>query len=117
MTSMDVAWRLALLGSGQSLFLSPNTASVLTRIEMHHTGITSGMLATSRNLGMLGGVAFAGMIFMTFYSMLSGGLELKEFTSEQTLVFMQSFRVTLGGAALLAFVGAGLSWKREGGNC
>ncbi len=112
-TSLDVAWRLALLGTGQSIFLSPNTASVLARIATKHTGITSGMLATSRNLGMLSGVALAGMIFMTFYSYFSGGLDMKEFTSEQTSVFMRSFKMTLTGAALLALAGGVLSWKRE----
>ncbi len=112
-STFDVAWRLALLGTGQSVFLSPNTASVLGSISTKHTGITSGMLATSRNLGMLSGVALAGMIFMTFYSYFSGGLELKEFSPDQTTIFMRSFRVTLAGSALLALAGGILSWKRE----
>ncbi len=112
-SALDVAWRLALLGTGQSIFLSPNTASVLSRIQRQYTGVTSGMLATSRNLGMLAGVAMAGMIFMSFYSHLSGGQDLKDFSLEQASIFMKSFRVTLIGAALISFVGGILSWQRD----
>jgi MFS family permease len=112
-SAISVSWRLALLGAGQSIFLSPNTASVLSRINMEQTGVTSGMIATSRNLGMLVGVALSGFIFMSFYYYLSGGLDVKEFTMEQMDNFMMAFRLTLGGAAIIALTGSLISWNRE----
>lgn len=111
-TPFDVAWRLCLLGTGKSIFLSPNTASVLAEVERRFTGVTSGMLATSRNLGMLGGVALAGMVFMGVYSLLGGGDNLTVFTEGQPEIFMTSFRLTLGGAACIALSGSLLSWLR-----
>ena len=111
----DIAWRLALLGTGQSIFLSPNTASVLARIEAEYTGITSGVLATSRNIGMLLGAAIAGMALSAFFSSFSGGLDLKDYSSLQVHSFMQAYRGTLGIAALIALSGAVLSALREAG--
>ena len=112
-TPFEIAWRLALLGMGQSIFLSPNTASVLARIEKEHTGITSGMLATSRNIGMLTGVAIAGMAFTSLFFIFSGGLDLKEYSALQENAFMHAFQSTLGIAALLALIGGILSVMRE----
>jgi hypothetical protein len=112
-TPVDIAWRLAMLGTGQSLFLSPNTASALARIEKQHSGITSGMLATARNIGMLLGVAFSGMVFGLFFSYFSGGYELKQFALYDTGAFMHAFQITLGGAALLAMLGGVISVMRK----
>jgi EmrB/QacA subfamily drug resistance transporter len=109
----DIAWRLSLLGTGQSIFLSPNTASVLAGIEREYSGITSGMLATSRNIGMLAGVAIAGMAFTAFFSIFSGGLDLKEFSILQIDAFMHAFQGTLGLAVLVALTGGVLSAFRE----
>lgn len=111
-TMLDVGWRLALLGAGQALFLSPNTASVLTTVDPHHLGITSGMLATARNLGMLAGVTLAGLIFGAVFSWLSGGLDLKDFSPVHTAVFIHSLQISFGLTALLAMAGALLSSRR-----
>jgi predicted MFS family arabinose efflux permease len=111
-TSIDVAWRLILLGAGQALFLSPNTASVLTTAHAHQIGITSGMLATVRNLGMLVGVTLAGLIFGELFSLLSGGLDLKDFSSGHTEVFIQSLRISFGLTAAMAMAGVLLSSRR-----
>ena len=112
-TPYDLAWRLSLLGTGQAIFLSPNTASVLAGIEKEYTGITSGMLATSRNIGMLAGVSIAGMAFTAFFSFFSGGLDLKDYSNLQVNAFMHAFQGTLGLAALLAMTGAILSALRK----
>ncbi len=111
-TGFDVAWRLALLGAGQALFLSPNTASVLTSAHPHHIGITSGMLATVRNLGMLVGVTLAGLVFGEIFSFLSGGLDLKDFTSGNTATIIQSLRISFGLTAVVAMAGTLLSSRR-----
>ncbi|MDR3631526.1 MAG: MFS transporter [Desulfocapsaceae bacterium] len=109
----DVAWRLALLGAGQSIFLSPNTASVLAAVDVRHTGIASGILATSRNIGMLMGVALAGMVFSTLFSHFTGGLDLKEYSGRQGPSFLLAFRYTLAAGAMLAFIGGFVSVQRR----
>jgi len=111
-TVMDVAWRLTLLGTGQALFLSPNSASVLASVDPHRIGVTSGMLATARNLGMLAGVALAGLVFGKMFFWLSGGLDVKEFSLDHTAAFIQSLRITFGLSAGLTLIGALLSGRR-----
>jgi len=108
----DVAWRLTLLGVGQALFLSPNSASVLANVDPHRIGVTSGMLATARNMGMLAGVALAGLVFGKMFFWLSGGLDVKEFSLEHTTAFIQSLRMSFGLTAFLALIGALLSSRR-----
>ena len=110
---IDVAWRLTLLGAGQALFLSPNSASVLATVDSRHIGITSGMLATARNLGMLVGVTLAGLIFREVFSFLSGGLDVKDFSSVHTTAFIRSLQISFGLTAAVAMIGALLSGKRE----
>lgn len=112
-TALDVAWRLALLGAGQALFLSPNTASVLVTADPHHIGVTSGMLATVRNLGMLAGVTLAGLVFGEAFSYLSGGVDVKDFNSGHTAVFLQSLQISFGLAAVVAMTGVLLSGRRQ----
>lgn len=108
----DVAWRLTLLGIGQSLFLSPNSASVLASVDPHRIGVTSAMLATARNLGMLAGVTLAGLVFGKMFFWLTGGLDVKEFSPGHTVAFMQSLRITFGLTAILAMIGVLLSSRR-----
>lgn len=109
----DIAWRLALLGCGQSIFLSPNSASVLSRVTFQDTGITSGMLATCRNLGMLLGVALVGMIFSNLFEYFTGGILLRDYTAVHLQSFMRAFKYTLLVAALIAVCTAGLSLRRN----
>jgi len=112
-TLFQIGWRMSLLGCGQSIFLSPNTASVLSKVSIVHTGITAGMLATCRNLGMLIGVAMVGLIFSILYFHFSGGYNLKEYTVQYQPAFLQAFRFTLMLASGLAFATAYLSFQRE----
>lgn len=113
--TLDIAWRLALLGCGQALFLSPNSAEVLASVRPNQVGISSGLLATARNLGMLLGVTLAGLLFGMLFSKLTGGFDLKEFKPEHAGSFMTAFTVTLGITATLSLVGAILSGLRHTG--
>lgn len=112
----DVAWRLMLLGGGQALFLSPNSAEVLKNVKSEQAGISSGMLATARNLGMLSGVTLAGTLFGFFFSHLSGGFDLKQFQPQQAGAFMGALKITFAITALLSLVGAILSGFRRPGD-
>lgn len=111
-SSFDVMWRLALLGAGQSIFLSPNSASVLSRVDGKYIGIASGILATSRNLGMLFGVALAGMVFGFLFLLFSGGADLNGFELRHIPAFIRSLHFSFLVAAFISFVGATISTFR-----
>lgn len=108
-----IAWSLALLGCGQSIFLSPNSASVLSRVAVEDTGTTAGVLATSRNLGMLLGVALVTLIFSTLFSSFSGGVQLNDYTPDHMPAFLRAFRYSLLIAAAISFGSALLSLIRR----
>jgi MFS family permease len=100
-TFVDMAWRLALAGIGIAVFISPNSAAALSAVPPRHRGIASGAVATARNLGMVIGVALAGLIFNSTFRQLSGGHDLKLYTPALAPVFMAAFqRAMLAGAAV-----------------
>lgn len=102
-TSMDMAWRLALAGIGIAVFISPNSAAAMSAVPPRHRGIASGSVATARNLGMVIGVASAGLIFNSTFRQLNGGRDLKIYTPALEHSFMASFqRAMLVGAAVAA---------------
>ena len=107
-----VAARLVFLGVGQAIFLSPNSASVLGRMGDKNSGTAAALLATARNLGMMLGVALAGLFFSFFFRKITGGVELKEYS----MVHAQSFCMALRSSFLLiSIAGFGaviLSWQR-----
>ncbi|HID70340.1 MAG TPA: MFS transporter [Desulfobacterales bacterium] len=111
-SAVSVAWRLAFLGCGQALFLSPNSATVLQNVKPGQTGVSSGMLATARNLGMLLGVSVAGLLFGMIFFRLSGGLDLKQYSPEQVQNFMLALRITFSITAVFSLIGAILSSLR-----
>ncbi|HSL40607.1 MAG TPA: MFS transporter [Desulforhopalus sp.] len=103
---------LALLGAGQSIFLTPNSASVLGRVDEQYLGVSAGILATARNFGMVSGAALALALFSFFLSSYGGGLSLSDFTAADRQVFLHALRATFAGMAGLAVVGALLSLCR-----
>jgi EmrB/QacA subfamily drug resistance transporter len=54
---------LATAGFGTGIFISPNTSALLGSAPRQRQGIASGILATSRNVGMVLGIGMAGAIF------------------------------------------------------
>jgi len=107
-----IAGTLILLGFGQALFLSPNSASVLARVDRKQTGSAAALLATARNLGMLMGIAQAGLLFSLFFREITEGLDLRDFTPRHTVAFLTALRWTLQAAALTGLMGAACSWLR-----
>ncbi len=112
-TPMEIAVKLALLGAGQSIFLSPNSASVLSRVSEEYLGITSGILATARNLGMVTGATLAAALFSWWYSFFSGGGKLGQYTAAESVSFLLALRATFVLTACLAFLGCFLSAGRR----
>jgi len=110
-----VAINLALLGAGQSIFLSPNSASVLSRVSDRYAGITAGILATARNFGMVIGTTFATILFTFFLRHYGNGLELTDYsaTTANQMSFLEALRTTFMIVAAGVFLGSILSFTRE----
>jgi len=103
---------LALLGAGQALFLSPNSAAVLAHTPLNRTGTAAALLAAARNLGMLLGISMATLIFARIFSQGTGGLDLRDYRPEQAGAFLAALRGALIAAAIVGLAGAALSWSR-----
>lgn len=67
---LDIVVRLAVTGLGIGVFISPNTSALMGAAPRERQGIASGVLATSRNMGMVLGVGYAGAIFTTKLGLL-----------------------------------------------
>jgi EmrB/QacA subfamily drug resistance transporter len=109
---VTIALLLALLGSGQAMFLSPNSAAALAGVNHEQAGITSSLLATARNMGMLAGTALAGLFFSFSFSQLTGGLDMKDFTPELAPQFIAALQHSFKIAALIAAIAMAASWWR-----
>lgn len=112
-STTEIAAKLALLGAGQAIFLSPNSASVLSRVRENYLGISSGILATARNLGMVTGATLAAALFSWWYGFFSGGNRLGEYAAVDGDSFLLALRVTFILTAALAFSGCCLSAGRR----
>ena len=110
---LEITLKLALLGAGQSIFLSPNSASVLSQVSEKYLGITAGILATARNLGMVAGATLAAALFSWCYSVFSGGETLTEYAAVDTGSFILAMRMTFIFSACVSFLGCLLSFKRR----
>ena len=67
-TMGDVLWRLALLGVGAALFQSPVNRALMSNTPSGESGVTSSIIVTTRNLGMVFAVCFAGILLNTAIS-------------------------------------------------
>jgi len=109
---VSIAWRLALTGIGTSIFIPPNSAAAMSAIAPQRRGIASGTVATARNLGMVIGVAVAGLTFNSIFSSLSGGLTLKMYRPELESFFITSFQYAMLVSGAIAGIGAVVSYLR-----
>lgn len=94
---------LALFGLGTGLFQSPNNSAVLGSVPKHYLGIAGGVLTTTRNLGMVLGIAFGASVFAARHQayILRGFWE----TSAYLLALRDSYLL----AAIVAFAAVPLS--------
>lgn len=111
-TTMDMAWRLALAGIGIAVFISPNSAAAMSAVPARHRGIASGSVATARNLGMMIGVASAGLIFNSTFRSLNGGRDLKIYSPALEAPFMAAFRNAMLAGAAVAALGIVVAYLR-----
>jgi EmrB/QacA subfamily drug resistance transporter len=107
-----VVWRLALAGMGISLFVSPNSTAAMGAIPANRRGIASAAVATARNLGMVVGVALAGLIFTGTFTSLNHGIPFKIYTPDVKPFFMAGFHRAMAAGSLMACLGGVLSFLR-----
>ena len=108
----EVTVKLALLGAGQSVFLSPNSASVLSQVSDEYAGITAGILATARNFGMVAGATLAAALFSWWFTFYSGGVQLADYTLSDRNAFILALQTTFLMSACLALLAGILSVRR-----
>ncbi|MBU1344490.1 MAG: MFS transporter, partial [Proteobacteria bacterium] len=112
MGSLSILWRIALAGIGTALYVSPNNTAIMSCVPLSRRGIASGAVATARNVGMVIGVALAGLIFSTSFSGLTNGTTLENYAAVMEPFFMISFKRTMMMGAALSFFGIFVTFAR-----
>lgn len=74
----EIEWRLAVIGIGQAIFISPNNGTLLKSSPRAKLGLASGALATSRTIGQSVSIALAGAIFAAAGGTNAGHVLLQE---------------------------------------
>ncbi len=108
----QILWRIALAGIGTALFVSPNNTTTMSHVPAQRRGIASAAVATARNIGMVMGVALAGLVFNSSFLAMTGGATLEEYTGSMKLFFMASFQRVMVTGMVLAGVGMVVTWAR-----
>ena len=112
MDVLSILWRIALAGIGTALFVPPNNTAIMSCVQSSRRGIASGAVATARNIGMVIGVALAGLIFTTSFSTLTKGSTLENYLPAMEPFFMSSFKQTMLMGAVLSGFGIGVTFAR-----
>jgi DHA2 family multidrug resistance protein-like MFS transporter len=95
---LDIAWRLAICGTGFGFFQSPNNRLLIGSAPPDRAGAGSGMVSTARLVGQTVGSALVAVVF---------GL-----THNQPDPLALGTHVAIGLAAFFAALGTALSWAR-----
>ncbi|MQY08774.1 MFS transporter [Actinomadura macrotermitis] len=90
----DVWWRLALIGTGFALTMSPLTGAAIQAVGPQEGGLASGVSSTTRQIGAVLGVAVLGAVVRTRQS---GGASFEEGLDS---AFIAAGAVTLATAVL-----------------
>jgi DHA2 family multidrug resistance protein-like MFS transporter len=95
---LDIAWRLAVCGTGFGFFQSPNNRLLIGSAPPDRAGAGSGMVSTARLVGQTTGSALVAVVFGLTHG------------SPDPLVL--GTHVAIGLAACFAALGTALSWAR-----
>ena len=104
---------LAAVGAGQSIFLSPNSASVLLKTCEESLGATAGILATARNFGMVFGATASTVLFSYFSNEqmgISGAIAMGMLSDEHVV---EALGLTFKCLAGLSFTAVLISLQRD----
>ncbi len=95
---LDIAWRMAVCGTGFGFFQSPNNRLLIGSAPPDRAGVGSGMVSTARLIGQTTGSALVAVVF---------GL-----TRDTVEPVVLGSHLAIGLAAGLAALGTALSWAR-----
>jgi len=79
-----------IMGIGNGLFQSPSNNAIMTSVNKEELGIASGILALSRNMGNILGVAVTITLFETFRELFEKHGQLND------IAFLNSYHTTMG---------------------
>ncbi|MCX4664177.1 DHA2 family efflux MFS transporter permease subunit [Streptomyces uncialis] len=99
-----VWWRLAVTSVGFALAMSPLTGAAIQAVGTHESGLASGVISTTRQIGAVLGVAVLGAVVRTRQS---GGAS---FEAALSSAFVVAGAVTLAGAVVTGL----WLWTRRG---
>jgi EmrB/QacA subfamily drug resistance transporter len=102
---LDVVWRLAFASLGSGMFQSPNNSAIMGSVPPRYLGISSGVLAAMRNVGMVMGIAMAGLVLYTIAPSVAS-MHPGSFTGSQIQEFMTGLRWAYVTGAILAAIAA-----------
>lgn len=88
-TIWQIAFASGLMGVGNGLFQSPSNNAIMTSVEKQELGIASGILALSRNMGNILGVAVTITLFESFKNLFISNGNIYE------TAFLYSYRTTM----------------------
>jgi EmrB/QacA subfamily drug resistance transporter len=106
---IHMAAGLAITGLGTGIFISPNNSALMGAAPRHRQGIAAGILATSRNVGMVLGIGLAGAIFTTILAQMGEG----DTQAMPSPLMFQAFRASFTTASGIAALGALISLVRS----
>lgn len=112
MPSYSILWRLATAGIGTAIFISPNSTAAMSAISIENRGIASAAVAVARNIGMVIGIALAGLIFSSTFFSMSHGLSLKNYSHVLEPFFMAGFHRAMMAGGVIALAGSIISYMR-----
>ncbi len=98
----DVAWRLSVFGLGTGFFQSPNNSAVMGAVPKFRLGIAGGVLATTRNVGMVLGIALGGAVLAV--------RQAAHWQAGRTDAFLAGLQDAYLVAALLSLAGTLVCW-------
>ncbi|MDY0362900.1 MAG: MFS transporter, partial [Desulforegulaceae bacterium] len=102
----SIIFALSLVGIGTSIFISPNSAALMTSVPEEIKGTGGAIMAAARNLGMVLGIAMAGSLFNFYFKAQSQGKTLSSYVPEMNYAFMKAFGITMTATAFLALAAA-----------
>lgn len=107
-TVSTIIFYLLLFSLANSIYQSPNSSIIMGSVPKKYLGITSGMLANMRNLGMVLGIALSGTIFYTIAPVASQK-QSHIFNPDEIQILLSGFRWAFLTGAAMAFTNAIIS--------
>ena len=101
----EIVFASGVMGIGNGLFQSPSNNAIMTSVKKEELGIASGILALSRNMGNILGVAVTITLFETFREFFLHHGEIYDIAFLNSYHTTMFFGIIFGAACLLfAFV-------------